>query len=285
MSLDAQRGFTLIEVLVSAAIAMAVMGAVFTLLAPVRGTYLAQLELTDMHQRLRVGIDALAHDLRMAGAGPYLGNGGGTLSGSVAPIAPYRVGSRGSGPEQGVFFREDAISVAYVPAPSDDQPELAQVISRTYYLRANAATDTYQLRRYNGLASDLPVVDHVVGLGFEYAGEPMPPALVLASPTGDPAALRATYGPTPPPLDVDTPNDEWGPGENCTFVVLDGVQISRLAVLGQASSLVALPSSMLTDGPWCPDSTAAQRYDADLLRIRRVRVGLIRFGGRFSYAV
>ena len=65
MSLDAQRGFTLIEVLVSAAIAMAVMGAVFTLLAPVRGTYLAQLELTDMHQRLRVGIDALAHDLRM----------------------------------------------------------------------------------------------------------------------------------------------------------------------------------------------------------------------------
>jgi hypothetical protein len=29
---------------------------------------------------------------------------------------------------------------------------------------------------------------------------------------------------------------------------------------------------MLTDGPWCPDALRAMRYDADLLRIRRIRV-------------
>jgi len=28
------------------------------------------------------------------------------------------------------------------------------------------------------------------------------------------------------------------------------------------------------DGPWCPDATFSNRFDADLLRIRRVRVNL-----------
>jgi hypothetical protein len=31
---------------------------------------------------------------------------------------------------------------------------------------------------------------------------------------------------------------------------------------------------MLTDGPWCPDAAHADRYDADLLRVRRVRIRL-----------
>ena len=30
--------------------------------------------------------------------------------------------------------------------------------------------------------------------------------------------------------------------------------------------------SNLTDGPWCPDAANANRYDADLLRIRKIRV-------------
>jgi hypothetical protein len=30
----------------------------------------------------------------------------------------------------------------------------------------------------------------------------------------------------------------------------------------------------LSDGPWCPDATNANRWDADLLRIRRVAVTL-----------
>jgi hypothetical protein len=32
--------------------------------------------------------------------------------------------------------------------------------------------------------------------------------------------------------------------------------------------------ALLTDGPWCPDATARNRFDADLLRIRRVRFSL-----------
>jgi hypothetical protein len=49
----------------------------------------------------------------------------------------------------------------------------------------------------------------------------------------------------------------------------------RLEWLGPPESgLVPLTSSMLTDGPWCPGAGAPNRFDADLLRVRRVRVRL-----------
>ena len=36
--------------------------------------------------------------------------------------------------------------------------------------------------------------------------------------------------------------------------------------------LVKLGKSKLTDGPWCPDDSTESRYDADLLRVRKVKV-------------
>jgi hypothetical protein len=50
--------------------------------------------------------------------------------------------------------------------------------------------------------------------------------------------------------------------------------VPRLAVLDTGVQRVALTEDMLTDGPWCPDATSPNRYDADLLRIRQVRVTL-----------
>jgi hypothetical protein len=48
-----------------------------------------------------------------------------------------------------------------------------------------------------------------------------------------------------------------------------------LAPFGAAADpLVDLDPARLTDGPWCPDAASPARYDADLLRIRRVRVTL-----------
>ncbi len=144
--------------------------------------------------------------------------------------------------------------------------------SHTYYLKANAGTDTFQLMHYDGVTSDVAVVDHVVGLGFEYFGEPFPPALVR--PVTDPIGPWTTYGPRPPP--PGTTSSQYPPGENCVFQ-LDATalqQIPRLAVLGNGTSttLVPLTAAELTDGPWCPDATSARRWDADLLRIRRIAV-------------
>ncbi len=146
-----------------------------------------------------------------------------------------------------------------------------EVDARTYYLRA-APGAPGQLVQYDGFATDRPVVDHVVSLGFEYYGAPEPPALrEYADPSVDPS--HTTYGPPPPPASDDDPGDTWVAGENCVFARTAGVAVPRLAPLGGSTALVRLAPADLQDGPWCPDATRA-RYDADLLRVRRVHVRL-----------
>jgi hypothetical protein len=50
--------------------------------------------------------------------------------------------------------------------------------------------------------------------------------------------------------------------------------VPRLAQLAPTPSPVLLDPAWFRDGPWCPDGAHAARFDADLLRIRRVRVRL-----------
>jgi hypothetical protein len=147
---------------------------------------------------------------------------------------------------------------------------LISVTIATYYLKPGTTADGAQLISSNGGTSDLPFVDHVASLEVELLGDPQPPRL------GSPGVLpdRATYGPTPPPLGVDDPSDEWPAGENCTFLVRDGAQQSRLPALNGGTGLVPMPRGLLVDGPWCPDSAAPNRVDADLLRVREVRLVL-----------
>ena len=82
-------------------------------------------------------------------------------------------------------------------------------------------------------------------------------ALLLMETDGHPAA-------------VDDPGDTWGAGENCTIVNAGGQYEPRLVNLG--AGVVPIGPSLLQDGPWCPDAAHSFRFDADLLRIRRVRV-------------
>jgi hypothetical protein len=138
-----------------------------------------------------------------------------------------------------------------------------------YEVVSDRASSVSRLTRYDGAASDMPVAEHVVNLAFSYAGDPRPPALMPAQVTSE-GGFLATYGPAPPPVDVDRVHDTWPAGENCTFAVVSGTQVSRLATLGPGDALIPLPAAMLTDGPWCPDAASPHRFDADLLRIRRV---------------
>jgi hypothetical protein len=90
----------------------------------------------------------------------------------------------------------------------------------------------------------------------------------------DPIGPWTTYGPKPPALGVDVASDSWPAGENCTFRVdpASGQHVSRLATLGGPGTLTALTGAQLSDGPWCPDATNLNRYDADLHRVRQIRV-------------
>jgi hypothetical protein len=147
---------------------------------------------------------------------------------------------------------------------------IVEAKSRTYYLKADPATDTFQLMHYDGVASDVAVVDHLVALRFDYFGDPAPPTPVR--PVTDPIGPWTTYGPAPPQPGVRA--TAYPAGENCAFQLDAGgmAPVPRLETLGDGTTLVELSDAQLDDGPWCPDAVNAHRYDADLLRVRRVSV-------------
>jgi Tfp pilus assembly protein PilW len=148
-----------------------------------------------------------------------------------------------------------------------DTTKIVQASNVVYYHN----TATKQLMFYNGgLAADVPIADNVVGLNFEYYGDPQPPAWrpgknVMAVEPGP----WTTYGPKP----ASTAVNPYVAGENCIFT-FDGVTPqSRLPALGApGSGLVKLTAAQLTDGPWCPRVTSENRWDADLLRVRKIVV-------------
>jgi hypothetical protein len=152
---------------------------------------------------------------------------------------------------------------------------LTEVAAHTYYLKTDLATNTYQLMHYDGYKTDLPVVDNVVKLNFAYFGDPQPPMLIPGKSLCE-AGVRGpftTYGPKPPCIGL-APKGTYPSGENCAFTIAGGVQVPRLPSLAATTGEVELTAAMLTDGPWCPDPTFDNRFDADLFRIRRVAVTL-----------
>jgi hypothetical protein len=148
---------------------------------------------------------------------------------------------------------------------------VVHVAPRSYALRGDAASGAWVLTREQDGGVAQPVLDHVVGFTVEFFGDAEPPR---AWTTGADGQVSTSYGPAPPPLD-SPPGGTWPAGENCVFTrAADGSVSSRLAALPPGRGRVLLSPDILGDGPWCPDVTAALRYDADLLRIRHVTVRL-----------
>ena len=146
------------------------------------------LEHTDMQQRARVSMDALFRDLVMAGAGLQ-----------SPAVAPFRRGS--INPDMPA--RRSPIACQFGMCRRTPRRRR----SRSRMRRRVDAAGVPQLTRYDGAASEMPLVDQVADLRFEY-------------------------------FDAD----------------------------GQ---LIAM--DRFADGPWVPDAVAADRFDADLQAIRRVR--------------
>lgn len=147
------RGFTMVEVLLGSLITMAVVGAIAGVVMPAQTMFRTQGEAVELHQRIRATTDTLTGDIRAASA-----------------VRPYRVGAVRDDGLAGVYYRPDAITVM-----GDGM--------RTYYLKP----DSFELMLYDGGASDLPMIEHVVRLAFEYLGAASStnPAMV----TLDPAAF------------------------------------------------------------------------------------------------
>jgi type II secretory pathway pseudopilin PulG len=115
-----ESGFTIVELLVACGIMLGITGAIFALVDPAKGTYRAQPEVSDMQQRLRVGNSFMKDDLIMAGAGSQATSGPQSTKGSLlnffAPVQPVRIGGALADPLSGIFYRDDAITIFYIPA-------------------------------------------------------------------------------------------------------------------------------------------------------------------------
>jgi len=178
-------------------------------------------------------------------------------------------------PEALHLQHSDKLSSAY----DSGLAQLTEVATHTYYLRSDTASNTYQLMHYDGGTNpDQAVVDNVVKLQFTYYGDPQPPLLIPGKSLCDVSVKGpfTSYGPKPPCL-AKAGTGGYLAGENCAFKVVNGVQVPRMDTLTGTSGQVELTQSMLTDGPWCPGASSADypnRFDADLLRVRRVKVTL-----------
>ena len=239
---------TVAELLVSACITVLAAGAALSAVMPLQREFAAQPEATGLIQRTRVVATLLSGDLRHASL-----------------VLPIRIGAAGDDISRGVFYRHDVLTVVTDPVDALASGVVTPSSSRTYHLTRDAE-GIWQLMQYDGQASDQPAVEDVIGLAVEYFGDGEAPVTSL-TPRG---TLRTSYGPVPPSLATDDPGDSWGAGENCIFASAGGGHMPRLQHLGVG--VVPLPPALLIDGPWCPDATHAFRFDADLLRVRRVRV-------------
>jgi hypothetical protein len=308
-----QAGWSLVEVLISMLISLVITTAAFAVAAAHVGMARTQPVAIDLQQRARGGAELLYRDLQLAGAGPSYGPWPGPLRNAFAPIVPRRMGLQDSdaptvaradaitimyaaptiaqsavrqalaaggstlfvdhgpqcppgdllcalatGASVVVFDRIGHFDFFTVTSTALDSAQLRQwQASHSSYPYApgaavmEAASHTYyfdaknrQLRHFDGYLTDIPVVDEVVGVTFEYEGDASPP--------------RAPQ----PPLGT----------ANCLYDATGALWPGLVTLPAHDGSLATLPLSVLSDGPWCGDGDNS--FDADLLRIRQVRVTL-----------
>jgi type II secretory pathway pseudopilin PulG len=305
------RGFALLEVLIAAAIGGALLGVLFRFAVSMQTTMVVQGNVADVQQRLRVAVESIRRDLLAAGSGPSRGTAAGPLARIFPPIVPARLGLVAADPELSAY--DDRLTILYVPDTHAETILIAGMVDAASAIAidangpgcpparacdfaagdqavvfdasgpggahdvfTNASVDTgsgtlipatslsrayaagarvaaivqriYHFDRvgkrlmiYDGMCSDVPIVDHVVDLRFSYLADPRPDAIA-------------------PPA----------PGEaNCAYA--GSPAVSLLNNLGGAAPK-SLTDSQLTDGPVCGE--APYRFDADLLRIRRVGVAI-----------
>jgi hypothetical protein len=236
----------------------------------------------ELQQRARVALDLVSRDLRSAGAGVDLGPATGRLAQTFPPVWPRRMGRGGDGP---TVARADAITVLTVPdtiaqtvsasdlAPGSSFVVVAPAAQCPPARPACGFTAGTTLAVFDpfgafGLWKTEHVIDHTLSLRpVAVTAEALGPGsvvteLLVRGYMHDPAARQLRY--------FD--------GDATIQTVVDGVTgwaVRYYDALGE------LPLEVFMDGPW--RGSGATLFDADLLRVRRVRVTLTLAMGSQTY--
>ena len=264
-----ERGFSLVEMIVSAGIMLAVMAGIFAVVNPARGTFQVQPERSDMQQRLRVVSEGLTKDLVAAGAGLR----------TFPAVLPMRRGPMNpDGPET---FKADTITLLTIPAtaaltrtsramatPSADVPVLAQSACpavtplcgftagmNVVIFDDTGAYDTFTIASIDSAALTISRAPGDLSKSYD-AGASVAEVFSVTH------WLNAAAGQL---MRYDGVGSDVGEAENIASIAFE--------YYGDAGgSPVKLDPAILVDGPWYPDPVNPNRWDADLLRVRRIVV-------------
>jgi len=274
--MKASRGFSLAELLIATAVMVVVMGGSFALVQPAFRAMNTEPDAADGEQRLRTAVATVQRDLTASGAGVHAGSAHGELSQYIAPVLPYRWGSVPT-------YRADTISVLSVP--------FAGAHAAIARARIDTGTDsTLELRPDTGARVFQPGTIAVlidpssrawdVGSVLEVAPDELRvqrSGVAFAFDAGSvivaELAIDTYY------LKVDaaagTSQLMHFDGRLTDSPVVDNVTGLRFRYWGDPSPDTAeLAEAELIDGPWIPDPASPLRFDADLLRLRRITVDI-----------
>lgn len=274
------RGFTLVELVMAAAIVAVMTAALLQFAELTQRLVRAQGDLADLNQRARVVGSRLYRDLVMAGAGPWHGPQRGSLRGIVPAVRPWRTGAEAPDPE--LTYSAECVSLLYVPDTAVETRLTADMAAAAGPLLVDAAAPGCPSGGACGFRAgdramvlgDAPGTFDVFTVGVA-AGGLLAPAEPLSAVYREGATVvavveRVYY------LDRGARRLMVYDGALTDSIVLDHVSDFRITYFGTAAaaplSWEVLAGPALTDGPLI--GQAPNRFDADVLRIRRVRVAL-----------
>jgi hypothetical protein len=276
-------GFSLVELTVALALTLMVAAAVAAIVDPARGAFVSQPEAADVQQRLRVGVDALTRDLIGAGAGLPVGAQRGPLVDVIPPLLPFRRGAIRNDPPD--TCRTDTITAIGIPATAAQTTLAADLApgGDTFTLTPPAGCpDGVNLCGFApgmtvlvfdaGGAFDLFVVATVDEAASQLSAAPGGAAYAYRTGASVVEARVRTYTVKDDPVSRSSQLVQSDGTANADVPVLD--HVAGLTFGYAAASDAVIDASELADGPWLPDGAAPWRWDADLRRIRTVRVTL-----------
>lgn len=275
-------GFSMIETVISLALSLVVSSTALSLVRPFGVAARAVPEAADIEQRARVAADTIGREVSAAGAGRYSGPPGGLLGTlGVPPVLPRRLGALR--PDAALAARSEVITVLSVPATPVQTVLAAPVSSLSLTLTVAAAPgcdpaavcgvavgqdvliadrdhhfDVFRVTRVGGGTASLR--HHGNQLAWAYPAGATVVTVVTRTFEFDrtTAALRVYDG----DLSDQTAVDQ-----------LTGVTFSYWGDdPADGRGMAPIPLAALGDGPWL--GAGSSLFDADLLRVRSVRVAI-----------
>lgn len=262
-----QRGYTFVELLIASAILLMVSGAVLGLLHDGLAAAPVLEEATDLQQRARVSVDAIAADLRTAAAG----SPSGPLSRYFAAVEPRAPADPAGTASSGV------LTVRYVPA-GGACGRLAQPLSPGVpiaFVSTGSPCAAGTIACGFNAGTTAVVFDPAGHADFVAIDAVAPGALTISDLAGGRAVTYAAGAEIVEAVQVtyvfnagarQLRRVEGGGG----FALADNV--SAVGFDFFAGDMSVMPLSIMQDGPFI--GAGAKAFDADLLRVRMVRARL-----------